>query len=79
MSLTLFFYFNRSAIDFLLTDEILKKVLKLAKTLKKTAKKNFNFFVCMRFYLEGHNFYYKNCLFDAKFFEFKESTIEKVA
>ena len=54
-----------------------EKRAKTSKNTEKTAKKNINFFLCMRFYLEGHNFYYKNCLLDAKFFEFEESTMEK--
>ena len=30
----------------------------------------------MRFYLEGQNLINKNCLFDAKFFEFEKFTNE---
>ena len=46
----------------------------MSKNLKKTAKKT-SIFLCMRFYTGRKNFYNKNCLFDAKFFEFEEFSI----
>jgi hypothetical protein len=54
----------------------LKKALKRAKTLKnlkKTAKKNFNFFF-RRFYTGRKNFINKKDLFYAKIFEFEVKT-----
>jgi hypothetical protein len=38
---------------------------------KKTVKKTFKFFVCMRFYWGGKNFIIKKGLFYANFFEFE--------
>ena len=55
----------------------MKKVLKQekkSKNLKKTAKKNFNFFLLRRFYAGGKNFINKKGLFYAKFFEFEVKT-----
>ena len=57
--------------------QILKKALKRAKTLKnpkKTAKKNFNFFLFGRFYTGRKNVFNKNCLFYPKFFESEVKT-----
>ena len=49
---------------------------KTSKNLKKTAKKNFKFFFVYALLMGGgKNFINKNCLFDAKFFEFEEFTI----
>ena len=47
--------------------------VKSTKTLKKQ-QKNFNFFLWVHFYMDWTNFYNKNCLFDAKFFEFQVKT-----
>ena len=47
------------------------KQAKTSKNLKKTAKKNFKFFLCRRFYWGGKNFFNKKGLFYANFFEFE--------
>ena len=43
---------------------------KISKTLKKQWKKTSIFFL-KHFYVDWYNFYNKNCLFDANFFEFE--------
>ena len=43
----------------------------MSKNLKKSAKKNFNFFLFRRFYVGGKDFSNKKGLFYAKFFEFE--------
>ena len=54
--------------------QILKKLLKRAKTLKNL-KKTVNFFLFRRFYTGRKNFTNKKGLFYAKFFEFEEFSI----
>ena len=46
------------------------KVKKRQKKSEKSRKKNFNFFLFMRFYLERRNVTNKKGLFHAKFFDF---------
>jgi hypothetical protein len=52
------------------------KRAKMSKNLKKQQKKLQIFCVYVSTYPGRKNFYNKNCLFDAKFFEFEEFTIE---
>ena len=84
MSLTLFCYFNSSAVKIFAhsqkarkflrvskTFQISKKALKRAKTLKKNSEKKLKFFLYTHFYWGGKNFINKKGLFYAKFFEFE--------
>jgi hypothetical protein len=54
---------------------VLKKLLKRAKTLKKPGKKNLYFFLFGRFYMGRKNFINKKGLLYAKSFEFEEFSI----